>query len=89
MAINNMRGGRPGGSIPLAPTCSVYWQNIFHSSSMVERSAVNRMVVGSSPTCGAVVFLTVCSSVWIRAGRLGRSGRTFESCHTDLGREVF
>src|SRR5699024_3496975 len=27
---------------------------LFHSSSGVERSAVNRSVVGSSPTCGAI-----------------------------------
>ncbi len=28
---------------------------LFHSSSVVEQSAVNRSVVGSSPTCGANV----------------------------------
>ncbi len=27
---------------------------LFHSSSVVEQSAVNRSVVGSSPTCGAI-----------------------------------
>jgi hypothetical protein len=27
----------------------------FHSSSVVERSAVNRVVVGSNPTCGAML----------------------------------
>ena len=27
---------------------------LFHSSSVVELSAVNRSVVGSSPTCGAI-----------------------------------
>ena len=26
---------------------------LFHSSSVVEQSAVNRSVVGSNPTCGA------------------------------------
>jgi putative endonuclease len=29
---------------------------LFRSSSAVERSAVNRLVVGSSPTCGASIF---------------------------------
>ena len=29
---------------------------IFRSSSVVELSAVNRSVVGSSPTCGAISF---------------------------------
>lgn len=28
----------------------------FQNSSMVERSAVNRMVVGSSPTSGVLIF---------------------------------
>ncbi len=28
--------------------------NVFHSSSVVEQSAVNRSVVGSNPTCGAM-----------------------------------
>ncbi len=28
--------------------------SLFHSSSVVELSAVNRSVVGSSPTCGAI-----------------------------------
>ncbi len=27
---------------------------LFHSSSVVEQSAVNRSVVGSNPTCGAI-----------------------------------
>jgi hypothetical protein len=27
---------------------------IFHSSSVAERPTVNRMVVGSTPTCGAI-----------------------------------
>ncbi len=30
-------------------------QKPFHSSSVVEQSAVNRSVVGSSPTCGAML----------------------------------
>ncbi len=30
---------------------------IFHSSSVVEQSAVNRSVVGSNPTCGAIYLL--------------------------------
>src|SRR5699024_12032922 len=29
-------------------------KKIFHSSSVVEQSAVNRSVVGSNPTCGAI-----------------------------------
>src|SRR5699024_440227 len=29
--------------------------NIFHSSSVVEQLAVNRSVVGSNPTCGAIM----------------------------------
>lgn len=32
-----------------------YREEIFRSSSMAEHSAVNRRVVGSSPTCGAVI----------------------------------
>jgi hypothetical protein len=28
----------------------------FHSSSVVERSAVNRVVAGSNPACGAIPF---------------------------------
>ncbi len=28
--------------------------NLFHSSSVAEQSAVNRLVVGSNPTCGAM-----------------------------------
>jgi hypothetical protein len=41
--------------------------NIFRSSSVVEQSAVNRLVVGSSPTCGAI---------WrdVRAGRRSTIG---------------
>ncbi len=30
---------------------------LFHSSSVVEQSAVNRSVVGSSPTCGAIASI--------------------------------
>ena len=30
---------------------------LFHSSSVVELSAVNRSVVGSSPTCGAMALV--------------------------------
>jgi hypothetical protein len=30
---------------------------LFRSSSVVEHSAVNRTVVGSSPTCGAIIFI--------------------------------
>jgi hypothetical protein len=29
---------------------------LFRSSSVVEQSAVNRSVVGSSPTCGAITY---------------------------------
>src|SRR5581483_189797 len=32
-------------------------RSVFRSSSMAEHSAVNRRVVGSSPTCGAKFFL--------------------------------
>jgi hypothetical protein len=35
---------------------------LFHSSSVVEQSAVNRSVVGSSPTCGAII-LESCPSL--------------------------
>ena len=39
--------------------------NIFLDSSMVERTAVNRDVVGSSPTRG--VFLsTLINNIWLR-----------------------
>ena len=34
---------------------------LFRSSSVVELSAVNRSVVGSSPTCGAI-FMESCPS---------------------------
>src|ERR1039457_7688400 len=35
----------------------IKWKyTLFRSSSMVEHSAVNRRVVGSSPTCGANLF---------------------------------
>ena len=47
---------------------------------MVEHSAVNRVVVGSSPTRG------VYFGVWLslaRAPGLGPGGRRFESCHPD------
>ena len=30
---------------------------VFRSSSMAEHSAVNRRVVGSSPTCGAILII--------------------------------
>ncbi len=40
--------------------CQAYFfiwiKSIFHSSSVVELSAVNRSVVGSNPTCGANCF---------------------------------
>src|SRR5699024_10110914 len=36
---------------------------IFHSSSVVELSAVNRSVVGSNPTCGAILFWPVGQAV--------------------------
>src|SRR5699024_10795183 len=34
--------------------CSIEKITLFHSSSVVELSAVNRSVVGSNPTCGAM-----------------------------------
>ena len=34
-------------------------RNVFQSSSMVEHAAVNRVVVGSSPTSGAMVLLGI------------------------------
>ena len=35
----------------------MYISILFRSSSVVEQSAVNRSVVGSSPTCGAIFIL--------------------------------
>ena len=40
--------------IILRYTNFMYTVNIFRSSSVVEQSAVNRRVVGSNPTCGAI-----------------------------------
>ncbi len=39
---------------------------------MVEHAAVNRVVVGSSPTSGAIYFFPQFSSDEISAGLLGR-----------------
>ena len=45
--------------------------NIFLSSSMAEHSAVNRRVVGSSPTSGA--------------NQINQLGRTFSNAFSDTG----
>ena len=45
---------------------------IFHSSSVVEQSAVNRSVVGSSPTCGAIA--SIAQQVEHHHGKVGVSG---------------
>ena len=37
----------------------LYYFFLFHSSSVVELSAVNRSVVGSSPTCGAIFLFII------------------------------
>ena len=37
--------------------------HLFRSSSVVEHSAVNRTVVGSSPTCGAIIFVHMLAKV--------------------------
>ena len=34
----------------------IFFTFFFRSSSVVERSAVNRLVVGSNPTCGAKIL---------------------------------
>ena len=49
-----------------------------HSSiaQSVEHSAVNRSVVGSSPTWGATVFITVLFAEWRRARPLGQAVKT-------------
>ena len=44
---------------------SIIYSYLFHSSSVVEQSAVNRSVVGSNPTCGAI-------NITRRAVRAGR-----------------
>lgn len=36
---------------------------VFHSSSAVEQLAVNQLVVGSIPTCGAVSFMKIFARV--------------------------
>ena len=48
-------------SIPLVEGSNPSGRTTFHSSSMAESSAVNRVVVGSSPTCGAT---STISAVW-------------------------
>ena len=52
----------------------------FLDSSMVEHSAVNRVVVGSSPTRGAVgveglpfLFIRICAKVHLTQNRYGKS----------------
>ena len=47
---------------------------IFLDSSMVEHSAVNRRVVGSSPTRGVLLYTNSCSCVIIRL--LGQAVKT-------------
>ena len=47
--------GRPA---PIHPSNPVRSTSTLRSSSVVERSAVNRLVVGSNPTCGAT-FMSV------------------------------
>jgi hypothetical protein len=44
-------GGRL--NLQLAALCPVVWASKIQRSSVVERSAVNRLVVGSNPTAGA------------------------------------
>jgi hypothetical protein len=44
-------GGRL--NLQLAALCRVVWARKVQRSSVVERSAVNRLVVGSNPTAGA------------------------------------
>jgi hypothetical protein len=44
-------GGRL--NLQLAALCPVVWGKKIQRSSVVERSAVNRLVVGSNPTAGA------------------------------------
>ncbi len=50
---------------------------LFHSSSVVEQSAVNRSVVGSNPTCGASIYASIAQQVEHFHGKEGvvRSNR--------------
>jgi hypothetical protein len=47
-------GGRL--NLQLAALCPVVWAGKIQRSSVVERSAVNRLVVGSNPTAGAILI---------------------------------
>lgn len=41
---------------------------LLQSSSMVERAAVNRDVVGSSPTSGAIFYTVAMQRCWFGSG---------------------
>ena len=50
-----------------------YFLLLFHSSSVVELSAVNRSVVGSSPTCGAMAPWSSVKTPPFHGGNTGSS----------------
>ena len=56
------------GPFPLAPnlieTRPPAQRRVFLGSSVVEQPAVNRLVVGSNPTRGAILFKTLCTSAF-------------------------
>src|ERR1051326_620364 len=51
--------GRLTVEYPSAIKSASRLRRLFRSSSMAEHSAVNRRVVGSSPTCGALIILII------------------------------
>ncbi len=51
-------------------------EQTFLNSSMVERTAVNRDVVGSSPTWGATGISVIIFAEWRRSRPLGQAVKT-------------
>jgi hypothetical protein len=75
-------GGRL--NLQLAALCPVVWAGKIQRSSVVERSAVNRLVVGSNPTAGASLIVLLeqcpahCAAIFDTLNRL--SIKTFSVC---------
>ena len=56
-------------------------QIIFHSSTAVVQLAVNQLVGGSIPSCGAILYPSIAQSG--SASGLGPEGREFKSLYSD------
>ena len=65
----------------IAQSCRAKFRIVIHRSSVVERSAVNRLVVGSNPTAGAIPY---CPGTTVSASHATKSATAAARCWKKL-----